>query len=159
MRVIEADVGKPIYIGHVDDNESLEVVFDVTHLIDSIGVGGDFYLRYKRPIDHDAYPVTPDHYTVSAGKLAWTLSSDDLVHGTGEVQIRYVIDNTAIMSMIYTTICQDSLGSDGEVPEPIESYMDYLENILAQCLNAAQRAEQAASTFDVKIVGTKLVIG
>lgn len=166
MRVIEAEAGKPIYIGHEEDNESLAVRFDVSELIGSIGDGGEFFLRFKRGRADDAYPIAPGHFSVSDDVMTWVLADEDLTDGVGEAQIRYVNGEKAIMSCKYTTVCHDSLGDTAEIPEAISGYIEYLEQMVASAIgsaseaeDAAARAEQAAASYKVRIEGTKLIIG
>ena len=166
MRIIKAEVGKPIYIGHEEDNESLAVQFDVSELIGSIGEGGEFFLRFKRGKADDVYPIAPSHFTVDGNVLTWVLADEDLTDGVGEAQIRYTNGEQAIMSCKYATVCHDSLGSTAEIPEAITGYIEYLEQMLAQTIvaaseaeDAAARAETAAASYKVRIEGTKLIIG
>lgn len=159
MRVIEAEVGKPIYIGHEEDNESLAVRFDVSELVGSIGEGGEFFLRFKRGRADDAYPIAPGHFSVSDGVMTWVLADEDLTDGVGEAQIRYVNGEQAIMSWKYTTVCHDSLGDTAEIPEAISGYITYLEELVASAMDSAERAETAAASYKVRIEGTKLIIG
>lgn len=159
MRIIKAEVGKPIYIGHEEDNESLAVQFDVSELVGSIGESGEFFLRFKRGRADDAYPIAPGHFSVEDGILTWVLADEDLTNGVGEAQIRYVNGEQAIMSWKYTTICHDSLGDTAEIPEAISGYITYLEELVASAMDSAERAETAAASYKVRIEGTKLIIG
>lgn len=140
MRTVNAHCGQPICIGHVEDNESLCVVFDASRFYAACGDGGEFYIRNQRSIDPDAYPIPNEQVSVEGYTVTWLVRAEDLTDGRGQMQLKYAIGDVVMMDEIYQTVCRKSLGTSATPPSPWDSYVDKVEQ-------DADRAEEAASHY------------
>lgn len=140
MRTVKAHYGQQICIGHVEDNESLCVVFDASRFYAACGDGGEFHIRNQRSIDPDAYPIPNGQVSVEGYTVTWLVRAEDLTDGRGQVQLKYAVGDVVMMDEIYQTVCRKSLGTSATPPSPWDSYIDKVEQ-------DASRAEEAASHY------------
>lgn len=129
-----------IPIGHLKDNESLCVTFNITKFYKACGEGGTFEVRHKRAIDPDGYPIPSSRVSLDGVVLTWVVNDADLVTGEGLLQIKYSIDGVVMMSEEHMTICKDSLGRSAEPPDAWVSYIDEVEE-------NARKAEEAVTHY------------
>lgn len=164
MRVVHPEKGS-IYLGHVEDNESLCVVFDAASFYEALGDSGEFSIRNQRPCDPSAYPISAENIHIDGNCIVWLVTSADLYSGVGQVQIKYNIDDVVMMDNVYRTICKSSIGGDAEPPDVWQSYVDAVTKatqIAEQAAADARSASEAAADAvlrQIRIEGHSLVIG
>lgn len=145
MRTVNAHCGQPICIGHVEDNESLCVVFDASRFYAACGDGGEFHIRNQRSIDPDAYPIPNEQVSVEGYTVTWLVRAEDLTDGRGQMQLKYAVGDVVMMDEIYQTVCRKSLGTSATPPSPWDSYIDKVEQDADRAEEYANRAVAAAS--------------
>lgn len=127
MRTIKVKVDeiKSIYLGYSGENAVSEVEVDYTDWIETYDTGV-IALSIQRP-GEDQYPYSVS-LTVTDGVATWNVSSTDTQYkGWGKGQFAYYIDGAdepIKKSPIFSFYVKDSLETDGEVPDPYESWLD-----------------------------------
>lgn len=157
--LFEAQADKPIFIGRHDTHETIEVVFDVGHIIKAID-GASFdvlFTPYGRG-DNDAYPVRTE---LHGDKLHWIVTeSDTATVGTGKCEVIAFVDGKRWRSEIYTTKVLKSLSAGGEVPE---GYRGWVNEVLEAGSDAhsfaAEAAEYAQRIEDLTVEAVTLPAG
>lgn len=137
MRTITVQPGQAIQLGRQYENEITQVVFPpniVSRFLDVAEDPGIFGIWIHRPGDPVGYPIGSPLVSYADGQVSWLITSAELAKaGTAQVQLRYIVDNIQVMSMVYKAVISDSVDIGDEVPEPMEPWADAimkaLENI------------------------------
>lgn len=137
-----------IYLGRRGETEARVIVFDVSDLIESYGEGTATLLA-KRQGDSDPYPVNT---VQSDSSVAWTISdSDSAVSGYGQCELFWYVGDTLAKSIIWQTWTDPDIGTEGEVPQPYESWVQ-------EVIDAAQLAEESAVEAAQSVVEAQEVL-
>lgn len=114
-----------LFIGRQGENLAREIEFNINDWIDTFGEGSVFAL-YRRKDDEAPYPLNP---TVADGKAVWTITNVDTAYtGSGECELRYVVDDVIVKSMTYKTFVSPSLKGEMNPPEALP---DWVADVLA----------------------------
>lgn len=135
--MITVQPGQAIQLGRQYENEITQVIFPyniVSRFLDAAEEPGIFGIWIHRPGDPVGYPIGSPLVTYADGQVTWLITSAELVKaGTAQVQLRYIVDNIQVMSMVYKAVISDSVDIGDEVPEPMEPWadaiMEALENV------------------------------
>ena len=120
-----------IPLGKRLENEARIISFDLSGFIAEYGEGTAVLLA-KRSQDSTAYPVGAER---EGDKLLWTvLNSDTEYKGQGKCELFWYVGETLAKSVVYSTYVENDIGEEGEVPEPIEPWIQ-------QILEAVGRVE------------------
>jgi hypothetical protein len=132
-----------IVIGRRGTYDTLQVVFDLTYLIDTYG-DGVAVLALKRSQDASAYPVT---VAQDGSTLTWTISDTDTAYvGAGECQLMWYVNNGLAKTIIYpVVVMRDILSTAEDAPDGYQTWVDDLIGLGAVTLKNAQDAAQSAS--------------
>lgn len=127
LRYIYPEIGRPIYLGKVQENESLTVVFNIDDWLEEYP-SGNITLLHRRPADAGGLPVA--NLTIEDGRAYWLVTSGDLAYeGTGKCELTLTQDSIVRKSRTYDTKIIESIAPAGtEPPEPIQGYIIQLIN-------------------------------
>lgn len=136
-----AIAGKIINLGRAGENLATTVVFDVSSWIEEFGENGTFSLFVQQG--------TNEYYlqTVTGplnGKVKWNITNNNTaIVGLGKCELSYTKtsnqDNIVVKSMIYDIMVTNALdiGEEGEMPDPIQSWIDHANEVLAEVQDTA----------------------
>lgn len=114
-----------LFIGRQGENLAREIEFDISGWAETFGEG-TVHALHRRKDDPLPYPL---NLTVADGKVVWTVTSADTAQtGCGECELRYVVGDVLVKSMIYKTFVAPSL--EGEMQNP-EALPDWITEVLA----------------------------
>lgn len=114
-----------LFIGRQGENLAREIEFNINDWIDTFGEGNVFAL-HRRNVDAAPYPL---NLTVADGKAVWTITNVDTAYtGSGECELRYVVDDVIVKSMTYKTFVSPSLKGEMNPPEALP---DWVADVLA----------------------------
>lgn len=135
MRTITVQPGQAIQLGRQYENEITQVIFPhniVSRFLDAVEDPGIFGIWIHRPGDPVGYPIGSPLVTYADGQVSWLITSAELAQaGTAQVQLRYIVDNIQVMSMVYKAVISDSVEIGDDVPEPMEPWADAIMQALA----------------------------
>lgn len=133
-------------LGQQLENAVTEVVFDFSSWQTAYG-SGTIGLSVQRHGDAMPYSVVP---TVSGTNAIWEITEIDTGRkGVGEVQVTYTVGDVVKKSVIYKFTVYRSLGEDGEYPSPGQSWMEEIEEELA---------DVKSDLLQIYVEGTSLII-
>lgn len=164
MRIINTSVcafqNKVLVIGFEGENERTQVRIDASevfteypHATPSLTVKPNSGEAYPAPVNRDGTDVV------------WDITSSYLTErGESEIQLTFIKDSVVCKSYIGKALVLRSLTVEGEMPTPVESWVDAanaklaevdaqiveLEGMVDTATDAATRAEQSASTASTK---------
>ena len=132
-----------IVIGRRGTYDTMQIVFDLSNLIDAYG-NGVAVLAVKRSQDESAYPAVT---TQADNTLTWTVSETDTAYvGAGECQLMWYVDGGLAKTIIYPmVVMRDILATAEEAPDAYQTWVDDLTALGAETLQNAQYAAQSAS--------------
>lgn len=132
-----------IVIGRRGTFETMQVVFDLTYLIENYG-DGTAVLALKRSQDSSAYPAVAAQ---DGNTLTWVVSEVDTYYvGSGECQLMWYVDGGLAKTIIYPmVVMRDILSTAEEPPDGYENWVEHLTELGAETLQNAQNAAQSAS--------------
>lgn len=136
-----------IVIGKVAENLHTQVNFDCKKMFDAypdavpaLSVMNPAGVCYPAIVERDGDIVT------------WNVTDSDLVkEGAGEVQLNFIEGETVAKSYIGRIKVTRSLVANGEVPDPVENWLDEAEAALAyipQAIDTALEAAKESGEFD-----------
>lgn len=136
MATFNITLGTPvelnILVGHQDENEVTEVVFDYSAWKTEFG-SGTLALSVQRSADSWPYAVT---MTDNGDDTAtWDVSDTDTAYkGVGRVQLTYTVGDVRKKSVLYRFTVYESLGAEGNVITPVqlESLIEDVEQLQAE---------------------------
>lgn len=125
---VPATAGKVTHIGRAGENLATTVEFDVRLWIQEFGTDGIFQLFVQQGGNY-FYPQTIDNNSLlSEGKILWHIVDyNTSTIGLGKCQLLYKKNEIILKSIIYdiaVTNSLDSEGNEGDIPAPIESWMN-----------------------------------
>lgn len=134
---------KTIVIGRRGTYDTMQIVFDLSYLIETYG-NGVAVLAVKRSHDESAYPAV---VAQDGSTLTWTVSETDTAYvGAGECQLMWYVDGGLAKTIIYPmVVMRDILTTSEEPPDGYENWIEHLTELGAETQQNAQNAEQSAS--------------
>ena len=138
---VPAVAGKIINLGRAGENLATTVVFDVSSWIEEFGANGTFDLFVQQG--------TNEYYlqTVTGplnGKVKWNITNNNTaIVGLGKCELSYTKtsdqNNIVVKSMIYDIMVTNALdiGEEGEMPDPIQSWINDANAVLAEVQDTA----------------------
>lgn len=125
-----------ISIGYRGENETRQIVFDISEWIKLYGKG-NVALIHKRCGDESPYPCV---VKVVENEAIWTITDSDVDKpGVGECELMYLIGGRIAKSDIWQTYTHKSLSdASSEVPEPEQSWVDM---VIQACAGAGGGGE------------------
>ena len=141
-------------IGIQGENKARTNIFDITEFVENFGEG-TLSILHQRPGEDYAYPVS----FVLDGYLAiWKSRNSDLeIAGHGQLILQYEVDDIIVKTLIFTTVIHKSIGDEGDVPEPIEPWVDEVLDAKEAIDNMSASASITPSS-STSIVVTKTII-
>lgn len=129
---IYADYKKPyINLGYVQENEHLEVYFNIAEYI-----GYTIDIIHQRPGDTIPVPVTETR--IEGNYIVWTVTTADTDYaGKGKLYLQYTLNDVVDKSVIFTTEIMPGVA-------PSEAPTDTLRNWYNDIIRAADEAKAAA---------------
>lgn len=131
-------------IGRVDENNVVQIIFDINGWIHEFG-RGTITLAVLRPGDINPYPVS---ITIDEnGHATWNITNvETLRKGELKIQLTYYVDNKRKKSNIYTLYVSESLSTNGQAPDPYESWLEVLQEFTSETSANAESARQSAAS-------------
>lgn len=154
MNTVTANHDGWTIIGRQGENERTIVRFPAAEVFLEYPEA-EVVILHQRHGDPSAYPVNPVYVAVSAEDRAveWLIISGDVAQvGRGQAQLDFMVGNTVVKTMIYTTNTLPSLGG-GEVPEPWESWVKEILRSNAAAMEAAEKLQVADVAETMSYVG------
>ena len=128
----------PVCIGYKGENVHTEIRFDAAEVFAEYpDATTKMVVRNPKGI---LYPV---ELTRDEGDLVWLVTRSDLAAaGSGRYQISFLDGEEVFKTCIGTIIIQNSLdGEEGDVPDPIETWIEKADAILDEAQEDIERAE------------------
>lgn len=134
MRII-ADGLTAVPIGRRGENAVTEIAFSRYEDFNA-------QVSFLRPGAQDPYPVTP---TIDGDFIIWTISNVDTAEaGSGKVEVVFFEGDKVKKTQTYLTLCANTLGPVGEVPDPLESWYQDILRAAAEAVRGASDSEEYA---------------
>ena len=131
-------------LGFVGENEHTQIVIDCAEIFTDYPAA-TYVLAVASPHD-DLYPGT---LTKDGNDLKWQIADSDLVSpGTGEIQLTFYNGDEVIKSFIARTWINDSITATGDIPEPLEDWLQTAEQ-------TEQRMEAASESIEEMTVAAQ----
>lgn len=144
-------VDPKILIGRQAENNAVNIVFDLSFLIDHFG-NGTATLVHQRTKDDAPYIVTARQ---DGSTLSWNVSNIDTAYvGVGQAELRWTVGDTLAKTVIYKTWTVKSITADEVMPDEYESWYDAMINYIdqlkvdsdARLVEAVESATQSATS-------------
>ena len=123
-----------ILIGRQAENNAVNIVFDLSFLIQNYG-DGTAVLVHQRTKDDAPYIVTTQQ---DGSTLSWNVSNIDTAYvGVGQAELRWTVGETLAKTIIYKTWVTKSITAYEIIPDPYQSWYDAMieyidENSISQ---------------------------
>lgn len=132
-----------IVIGRRGTFETMQIVFDLTYLIENYG-DGTAVLALKRSQDSSAYPAVAAQ---DGNTLTWVVSEVDTYYiGAGVCQLMWYVNDGLAKTIIYPmVVMKDILSTAEDPPDGYENWIEHLTDLGAETLQNAHDAAQSAS--------------
>ena len=127
-------------LGFVGENEHRKFNFDCKKMFCEYP-SASVSLTVQPPAG-DCYPATVER---NGDLVSWTVSDSDLIEdGCGEIQLTFMVGDVKAKTCIARTKVERSLGATGDIPTPIENWIEQAEEIISDAEDAATAAWDAA---------------
>lgn len=121
--MINITKAKSINIGKQGENNAITIEFDLQPFISTYGAGRVQLLHLR---SRDEVPYIVD-LVQSGTKAIWTITSDDTAYsGYGRAQLNYYVDNVLAKTVVFTTICAESLTDETDTPVNVKNAVELL---------------------------------
>lgn len=128
-----------INLGFAGENEHTQVVFDGKRVFDDYPNAVPS-LTVKPPVG-DTYPAVT---TRDGNLITWVVTNSDLIYeGHGEIQLAFEENGVVVKSYIAKTSISRSIIPMGEVPTPIQNWIDEANEAIGTISGAVEDAEEA----------------
>lgn len=133
----------PVCIGYKGENVHTEIRFDAAEVFAEYP-DATTKMLVRNP-EGVLYPV---ELTRDEGDLVWLVTRSDLAAaGSGRYQISFLDGEEVFKTCIGTIIIQNSLdGEEGDIPDPIETWIEKADAILDEAQEDIERAEALIDT-------------
>lgn len=122
-----------IVIGREGENKATTLEFDYSSWVSLYGEG-NVILKLQRPNDSVPYPI---ECSTNEGVAIWIIDSTALAQvGKGKLELDYYVGEIIKKSKIFKVIIHESLATEGDPPDPYQSWLDSV-------IEAKDEAEQA----------------
>jgi len=120
---------KTLYLGYASENIHTQIVIDCSEVF--WDYPNATYSMNIQPPRGDKYPAA--QLAKDGDALVWTITDSDLIyHGSGHIQLEFKNDDEVIKSAVGTTKIDGSIETTGDVPTPLEDWMDQAEETAHQ---------------------------
>ena len=139
---IFATPGKAINLGRAGENLATTVKFDISDWTTEFGAGGIFNLF----VQQNGVGYYIQTITQSGNYIEWNVTSANTATiGMGKCELQYVVNTVIVKSIIYDIIVTTSLDveAQGDIPDPIESWLNEVGQMTEQIAQAAPNADKA----------------
>lgn len=144
-----------IDIGRQGENEATVIEFPLTEMRANYGEG-TATLVHMRQGDRAPYICQTEQL---ADSLAWTITSTDTAYaGTGQCELRWVVDDTLAKSIIFKTVVAPSITADSVLPDAYQSWFDAMMEVIGPTSEKINRIE-SNPIFDMLDGGTEINTG
>lgn len=146
--------GSSIDIGRQGENLARNIYFDLSDLINNYGEG-TATLVHMRPLDKAPYVCA---VTRSGTFLIWAPTSTDTAYsGSGKCELRWVVGDVLVKSIVYRTFVTESITGDSTVPSEYESWYEALLEHISEYEIASDQIEAntrniATNTNDIAVL-------
>ena len=120
---------KTLYLGYASENIHTQIVIDCSEVF--WDYPNATYSMNIQPPRGDKYPAA--QLAKDGDALVWTVTDSDLIyHGSGHIQLEFKNGDEVIKSAVGTTKIDGSIETTGDVPTPLEDWMDQAEETAHQ---------------------------
>lgn len=127
-------------LGFVGENEHRKFNFDCKKMFGEYP-SASVSLTVQPPAG-DCYPATVER---NGDLVSWTVTDSDLIEeGCGEIQLTFMVGEVVAKTCIGRTKVERSLGATGDIPTPIENWIEQAEEVISEAEAATAAAEGAA---------------
>ena len=127
-------------LGFVGENEHRTFNFDCKKMFGEYP-SASVSLTVQPPAG-DCYPATVER---NGDLVSWTVTDSDLIEeGYGEIQLTFMVGDVVAKTCIGRTKVERSLGATGDIPTPIENWIEQAEEVISEAEAATAAAEGAA---------------
>lgn len=127
-------------LGFVGENEHRMFRFDCKKMFGEYP-SASVSLTVQPPAG-DCYPAVVER---DGDLVSWTVTDSDLIEdGSGELQLTFMVGDVKAKTCIARTKVERSLGAPGQIPTPIENWIEQAEEIISDAEDAATAAWDAA---------------
>lgn len=139
MRLAEMEKVK-INIGYVGENEHTTVLIDCKKAFDEYPEAvASLTVRPPRGGEYPAVVVR------NGNVVEWTVTDSDLIYaGNGEIQLTFTVGEVIVKTAIGTTVINRSLMRPGDIPTPIQNWIEQANQKIAAAEEATREAKAAA---------------
>lgn len=142
ISIFESQTCKTVPFGRKGENMARRVLFDMSALIAEFGAGS-FEWVVRRPHESTVYIAVNKEQDGNTAILNLT-TTETAISGYGGLELRYYVDDIIVKTIVWRTSIAASLGS-GDVPDPIEDYIDQMREIAQEASESADAAGDSAT--------------
>lgn len=122
-------VNPKILIGRQAENNAVNIIFDLSFLINHFG-DGTATLVHQRTKDNAPYIVTTQQ---NGSTLSWNVTNIDTAYvGVGQAELRWTVGDTLAKTVIYKTWTVKSITANTVMPDVYQSWYDAMINYIDQ---------------------------
>lgn len=142
INIYESQTCKTVSFGRKGENLARRIMFDMSALIAEFGAGS-FEWVIRRPHESTVYIAVNKEQDGSTAILNLT-ATETAISGYGGLELRYYVDDVIVKTIVWRTSIAASLGG-GDVPDPIEDYIDQMREIAQEASESADAAGDSAT--------------
>ena len=142
INIYESQTCKTVSFGRKGENLARRVMFDISALIAEFGAGS-FEWVIRRPNESTVYIAVNKEQDGNTAILNLT-TTETAISGYGGLELRYYVDDVIVKTIVWRTSIAASLGG-GDVPDPIEDYIDQMREIAQDASESADAAGDSAT--------------
>ena len=140
--IYESQTCKTVSFGRKGENLARRIMFDLSALIAEFGAG-TFEWVIRRPHESTVYIAVNKEQDGNTAILNLT-TTETAISGYGGLELRYYVDDAIVKTIVWRTSIAASLGG-GDVPDPIEDYIDQMREIAQEASESADAAGDSAT--------------
>lgn len=142
INIYESQTCKTVSFGRKGENLARRILFDLSALIAEFGAG-TFEWVIRRPHESTVYIAVNKEQNGNTAILNLT-TTETAISGYGGLELRYYVDDVIVKTIVWRTSIAASLGG-GDVPDPIEDYIDQMREIAQDASESADAAGESAT--------------
>lgn len=148
MRILLLDAvtagSQNINLGKQGENKATRISFDVSQLVDMYG-DGNAMLLIMRSEDSAPYVVETSR---SENIISWDVDSvATLYNGDGKMELRWLVDDVIVKTIVFTTHVKKSIVEDAVLPSPMQSWFDALIEYIDEHAASPEQIEEAVARY------------